>query len=87
MGVGHSRIWVRDLKYSWGSCTPGGTLSFNWRIIQALMIVADYLIVHELAHVLEPNHSKEFWNIVAVHVPSWTKARNWLKQHGAQLEW
>jgi len=87
MGVVYSRIWVRDLKYRWGSCTPGGTLSFNWRIIQAPMIVVDYLIVHELAHVLEPNHSQEFWNIVAVHVPSWVKARGWLKQYGAQLEW
>lgn len=87
MGVGYSRIWVRDLKYRWGSCTPGGTLSFNWRIIQAPMIVADYLIVHELAHVLEPNHSQDFWNIVAVHVPSWMKARNWLKLYGGRLEW
>ncbi|WP_425603716.1 M48 family metallopeptidase [Coraliomargarita parva] len=87
MGVDFSRIWVRDLRYRWGSCTPRGTLSFNWRIIQAPMIVVDYLIVHELAHVLEPNHSQDFWNIVAVHVPSWQKARNWLKLHGAQLEW
>lgn len=51
------------------------------------MIVVDYLIVHELAHVLEHNHSEEFWNIVAVHAPSWRKARNWLKTHGFQLEW
>ncbi|MEI6083688.1 MAG: SprT family zinc-dependent metalloprotease [Verrucomicrobiota bacterium] len=87
MGVGYSRIWIRDLKYRWGSCAPGGTLSFNWRIIQAPMIVVDYLIVHELAHVLEPNHSQDFWNIVAVHVPSWTKARSWLKHHGSRLEW
>lgn len=87
MGVSYSRIWIRDLKYRWGSCTPGGTLSFNWRIIQAPMIVVDYLIVHELAHILETNHSPEFWNIVAVHVPSWTKARSWLKQHGGRLEW
>ena len=87
MGVAYSRISVRDLKYRWGSCTPGGTLSFNWRIIQAPMIVVDYLVVHELAHALEPNHSQDFWNIVAVHVPSWKKARSWLKQHGARLEW
>lgn len=87
IGVAYSRIWVRDLKYCWGSCTPGGTLSFNWRIIQAPMIVVDYLIVHELAHVLIPNHSQDFWNIVAVHVPSWKKARNWLEQHGSRLEW
>lgn len=87
MGLVYSRIWVRDLKYRWGSCTLGGTLSFNWRIIQAPMIVVDYLIVHELAHVLEPNHSEDFWNIVAVHVPSWQRAKTWLKQHGGQLEW
>lgn len=87
MGVNYSRIWIRDLKYRWGSCTPRGTLSFNWRIIQAPMIVVDYLIVHELAHILETNHSQEFWNIVAVHVPSWMKARSWLKQYGGQLEW
>jgi predicted metal-dependent hydrolase len=87
MGVGFSRIWVRDLKYRWGSCTPGGTLTFNWRIIQAPMIVVDYLIVHELAHVLEPNHSQDFWNIVAVHSPAWAKAKDWLRRHGAQLEW
>ena len=87
MGVSYSRIWVRDLKYRWASCTPGGTLSFNWRIIQAPMIAVDYLIVHELAHVLEANHSPEFWNIVAVHVPAWKKAREWLRQHGARLEW
>lgn len=87
MGVTYCRIWVRDLKFRWGSCTPRGTLSFNWRIIQAPMIVVDYLIVHELAHVLEPNHSENFWNIVAVHVPSWIKARNWLTQHGCRLEW
>src|SRR5712664_1936591 len=54
MGVTYKRIWVRDLKYRWGSCTPNGTLTFNWRILQAPMLVVDYLIVHELAHILEP---------------------------------
>jgi predicted metal-dependent hydrolase len=87
MGVTYKRIWVRDLKYQWGSCTPGGTLTFNWRILQAPMIVVNYLIVHELAHVLEPNHSHDFRNFVAVHVPSWAKAQSWLKQNGSWLEW
>lgn len=87
MGVSYKRIRICDLKYRWGSYTPSGTLTFNWRIIQAPMIVVDYLIVHELAHVLEPNHSKDFWNIVAVHVPSWEKAKSWLKQHGSRLDW
>lgn len=87
MGVSYSRIWVRDLKYRWGSCSPGGTLSFNWRIIQAPMVVIDYLIVHELAHLLVANHSDDFWNIVAVHSPGWKKAKVWLQRHGAQLDW
>jgi predicted metal-dependent hydrolase len=47
----------------------------------------DYLIAHELAHVIQPNHAPEFWNIVAVHVPGWEKARVWLRQHGGRLEW
>lgn len=87
MGVTYKRIWIRDLKYRWGSCTPGGTLTFNWRILQAPMIVVNYLVVHELAHVLEPNHSKDFLNFVAVHVPSWKRARSWLKENGSRLEW
>jgi predicted metal-dependent hydrolase len=87
MGLPFRRILVRDLKHSWGSCSPGGTLTFNWRIVQAPAVVVDYLIVHELAHILESNHSREFWNIVAVHVPSWTEAKDWLRWHGAGLEW
>lgn len=87
MGVSFKRVWIRDLKFRWGSCTPGGTLTFNWRILQAPMGVVNYLIVHELAHILVPNHSNEFWNLVAVHVPGWEKARAWLKQNGPQLEW
>jgi len=87
MGLSYTRIWIRDLKYRWASCAPGGTLTFNWRIVQAPMIVVDYLIVHELAHFLVPTHSQDFWNIVAVHVPSWAKARSWLRQNGSRLEW
>jgi len=87
MGLCYSRICIRELKYRWGSYTPGGTLSLNWRIIQAPMIVVDYVIAHELAHAIEPNHSQAFWNLVAVHSPSWEKARSWLKKHGGRLEW
>ena len=87
LGVDFRRISVRDLKYRWGSCTPGGTLVFNWRIIQAPPVVIDYLVVHELAHLLEQNHSDEFWNIVQIHAPATTKARAWLRTHGHQLDW
>jgi predicted metal-dependent hydrolase len=87
MGINFKRILVRELRYSWGSCTPGGTLTFNWRIVQAPPVVVDYLIVHELAHVLESNHSGEFWNIVAVHAPAWEKARDWMRINGSRMEW
>jgi len=87
MGVAYDRISVRDLKYRWGSCAPSGTLTFNWRILQAPMIVVNYLIVHELSHVLEPNHSATFRNLVAVHASSWEKSRLWLKRNGPKMEW
>jgi predicted metal-dependent hydrolase len=86
MGVAHHRILVSDLKYRWASCTPKGNLNFNWRIIKAPMFVTDYLIVHELAHLLEPNHSPQFWNVVAVQAPRYEVARAWLREHGAELE-
>lgn len=87
LGLQFKRISVRDLRYRWGSCTPRGSLIFNWRIVQAPPVVIDYIVVHELAHLLEQNHSPAFWNIVAVQVPSWKKARNWLKVNGGRLEW
>ena len=67
--------------------TPRGTLTFNWRILQAPMVAVDYLVVHELTHVIEPNHSFELWSIVAVHVPAWAKPREWFRKHGSRLEW
>ena len=51
------------------------------------MVVVDYILVQELAHVLEPNHSQDFRNFVAVPVPSWEKARRWLRENGSRLEW
>ena len=87
MGVTYSRICIRDVRFRWASCTAAGTLTFNWRAVQAPFMVIDYLVVHELAHVLQSNHSEEFWNIVAVHAPSWAKARLWLKTNGPLLEW
>lgn len=86
MGVAHNQILVSDLKYRWASCTPKGNLNFNWRIIKAPTFVIDYLIVHELAHLLEPNHGPAFWNIVAVQVPKFQVAKDWLREYGMLLE-
>ena len=64
-------------------------ISRSWGagIVQAPSVVIDYLVVHELAHLLEQNHSPEFWNIVQVHAPAATKARSWLRTHGHHLDW
>lgn len=86
LGVTFNQLHVSDLKYRWGSCTPQNNLNFNWRIIKAPPFVLDYLVVHELAHLLEPNHTRRFWTIVAVQVPRWEEAKAWLKQFGTQLE-
>jgi predicted metal-dependent hydrolase len=86
LGVSYNNVNVLDLKYRWGSCTPKDNIHFNWRIIKAPMTVIEYIIVHELTHLLEANHTPEFWNRVAVMQPEFTKAKNWLKQHGGELE-
>jgi predicted metal-dependent hydrolase len=86
MGVAYERLLISDLKYRWASCTPKNNLNFNWRIIKAPMNVVDYLIVHELAHLLEPNHTAKFWNIIAVQVPEFEKPKKWLKDFGYRLE-
>jgi len=73
-------------RYRWGSCTVKDHVNFNWRLIKAPMFVIDYVIVHELAHLLESNHTPRFWNIVRAKVAKAEKAKAWLKEHGQMLE-
>ncbi|MBI5564244.1 MAG: M48 family metallopeptidase [Chloroflexi bacterium] len=86
LGVTYGRVLISDLKVRWGSCTPKNNLNFNWRIIKAPTFVIDYVIVHELAHLLEPNHTARFWNIVSVQVPKYEEAKAWLRENGRVLE-
>lgn len=86
MGVKRKRININSAKYLWGSCTPAGTLNFNWHIVKAPPEVIDYIVVHELAHLREHNHSSEFWNIVAVQIPQYEDAKKWLKLNGHELD-
>ncbi|MED0887004.1 SprT family zinc-dependent metalloprotease [Bacillus mycoides] len=86
LGVNYNDVKISDMRYRWGSCTPNNNVIFNWRLIKAPMYVLDYLIVHELAHLIEPNHTPEFWNIVSIQVPQYLKAKKWLKQNGYILE-
>ena len=78
-------VSVREYRRRWGSCEHKGNISFNWRIIMAPAEVIDYVIVHELAHLVEFNHSKRFWQIVEQTLPDWRQHSDWLHAHGAEL--
>lgn len=86
LGVVYSGCKVAEMKYRWASCTPKGNLCFNWRIVKAPVNVIRYLVVHELAHLIEPNHTPAFWNIVAIQVPTYAEAKEWLKNNGSEIE-
>lgn len=85
MGVTYQRITIRDQKTRWGSCSSKGNLNFNWRLLLAPVPVLDYVIVHELAHRREMNHSKRFWDIVGETMPDYETHRRWLRDHGDSL--
>ncbi len=86
LGVQFNECKTSEMKYRWGSCTPKNNIIFNWRIIKAPMYVVEYLVAHELVHLMENNHTPRFWNILSVQVPNYTKAKKWLKENGHLLE-
>ena len=86
LGVAYGSAKIVDSRYRWGSCTPKDNVTFNWRLIKAPMYVVDYVIVHELAHLLEANHTPRFWNVVRAQSPKMDKAKDWLREHGELLE-
>lgn len=86
LGVTFNQAKITKSKYRWGSCTPKDNVTFNWRLIQAPMFVIDYVIIHELAHFLEPNHTPRFWGIIRSQLATMDKAKRWLKDNGALLE-
>ncbi len=77
---------VLDLGNRWASCGPKGTLNFNWRIVMAPIWVFDYILVHELAHMIQKGHTKEFWRIVTRVMPDHQEYAAWLQEHGAELD-
>ena len=86
LGVNLASARIVDNRFRWGSCTAKDNVNLNWRLIKAPMFVIDYVIVHELAHLIEANHTPRFWNIVRTHAPTMEKARRWLRDHGQILE-
>ncbi|TXK24927.1 M48 family metallopeptidase [Pontibacter qinzhouensis] len=86
LGVKYKECKTSEMRYRWGSCTPNNNIIFNWRIIKAPMYVVNYLVAHELVHLIEDNHTPRFWNILSIQVPNYQKAKDWLKNNGHLLE-
>lgn len=85
LGVRVKRLSIRDQSSRWGSCTSAGSLSFSWRLILAPPFVLDYLAAHEVAHLVEMNHSARFWRVCGKVCPSMERAKKWLDTYGNDL--
>lgn len=85
MGVTFRRITIRDQKSRWGSCSARGELSYSWRLILTPSFVLDYVVAHEVAHLVHMNHGRKFWRLVLSHCPEAGKAKKWLKEHGHEV--
>lgn len=85
MGVKPGSLRIGSARTRWGSCSSRGTLSFPWRLVLAPPEIVDYVVVHELAHLAQRNHSPAFWAVVAGAMPDYKQRRKWLKQHGGEL--
>jgi len=85
LDVEPNNIVIKKQNKRWGSCSSKGNLNFNWKIIMAPMSVVDYLVVHELVHLLEDNHSREYWKTVESIIPDYREKREWLRVNGRRL--
>jgi len=84
-GFVYNKINITDANQRWGSCSPKGNLNFSWRLIMAPLSVVDYVVVHELVHLEERNHTKFFWTKVKMLIPEYEKYKQWLKENGYLL--
>lgn len=85
VGRRYTSLAIRDTRSRWGSCSPDGRLMYSWRLIMAPPAVLDYVAAHEVAHLVELNHSAAYWRVVTGICPDWKDHRAWLKTHGNTL--
>ena len=85
IGKPFGRVTVREQKTRWGSCSARGNLNFNWKLIMAPPQALDYVVVHELCHLYEFNHSPRFWALVEAQMPDYRVWKKWLKDHREDL--
>jgi predicted metal-dependent hydrolase len=86
MKVRPNRVYIMGQRTKWGNCSRLRNLSFNWRLVMAPPAVLDYVVVHELAHLIEPSHSPRFWFILRSHCPQFDRHRRWLREHGEEIK-
>jgi predicted metal-dependent hydrolase len=86
-GLPPAAVRLRDLGFRWGSCGSDGVLFFNWRLLQLPMRLVDYVVAHELAHLLEPHHTPAFWNVLDCTMPDWKKRREELRTQVRGIYW
>lgn len=85
-GLKYNKIKISDAQKRWGSCSAKGNLNFTWRLIMAPLRVIDYVVIHELTHIEERNHSKRFWDKVKVMLPDYEQHKEWLKENRHLLD-
>lgn len=86
MGVRPKSVRIIDLKNRWASCSSGGNTNFHWKCMMAPPTVIDYIVVHELAHLVYPNHTQAFWNEVDKVLPNYQERKEWLRVNGAGMD-
>ena len=86
MGVKYKRISIRDTTSRWGSCSSTGTISFSYRLILAELVIIDYVVAHELAHVTHHHHKPAFWAHLSRFYPEYISAKTWLRREGHTLK-
>lgn len=86
LNLDFKRVFIRDQKTRWGSCSQRKNLNFNWRLVMAPLQVIDYIVAHELLHLIQPDHSKKFWSLVERICPDYKDCRKWLKTNGHRLK-
>ncbi len=85
IGRAPGRVAIRDQKSRWGSCSAKGNVNFNWKLIMAPPPALDYVVIHELCHLYEFNHSPRFWARVEAQMPEYAVWKKWLKEHAGDL--
>ena len=85
IGVEYKQVELRNQRTLWGSCSTTGTLSLNWRLVMSPPDIVDYVVIHELAHLIEAGHNREFWRIVSEYDPDYKQHADWLEANSTKL--